>query len=393
LITPVVLLVGTDRLAAAIKGELQARNVEVRDVKSPARGELTVTSDELGAAQAMLLVEDDDAANVDNALSTRRLAPHLPLVVRLFDPALAAYLQETVDAVTILSVSSVTAPAFIEAAEATLKGTAEGGAVRAGLKAILSLRETRRRWRPDRVMVGAFVTLVLFVGGAASFFSASLNLSLLDSIYFVWTTITTVGYGDIALRDASSTAKVIGMFVMFGGAAFMALLFSVFADWVLARRLEVLSGRVRVRGRGHVVIVGGGNIGFRVADGLAAGGYRTVVLEKNAEGRHLTALRAKGHAVIVADATREETLALAGVSRAAAILALTESESTNLYVVLAIRAQSKRVPIVMRTSSVELSNHVTEHGEAIAIAPFAVAARAFAAAALDSATRFGGGRA
>ena len=121
-----------------------------------------------------------------------------------------------------------------------------------------------------------------------------------------------------------------------------------------------------------------------MAGGLAREGHRIVVIERNAEGRHLSTLRAQGHSVIVADATREETLDLAGVSRSAAVLALTESESTNLYVVLAIRAQNKRVPIIMRTSSVELSNHVTEHGDAIAIAPFAVAARAFTQAAIDA---------
>ena len=142
--SPVVLLVGTDRLAAAIRGELKYRNIDVRDLASPDRGELAATAHELQTAQALLLVNDDDPANVDIALSVRRLAPALPIVVRLFDPALAAYLQGTTAAITILSVSMVTAPSFVDATERALTAEASPRADCADVPAVVSARPRRR---------------------------------------------------------------------------------------------------------------------------------------------------------------------------------------------------------------------------------------------------------
>ena len=59
----------------------------------------------LESVSILVLSADDDAGNVDLALTVRRLRPDLPAVVRVFDEALAAYLRYTLDRLTILSMS------------------------------------------------------------------------------------------------------------------------------------------------------------------------------------------------------------------------------------------------------------------------------------------------
>jgi Trk K+ transport system NAD-binding subunit len=130
------------------------------------------------------------------------------------------------------------------------------------------------------------------------------------------------------------------------------------------------------------VIAGAGNLGFRVANLLVAQGRRVVIIERNQDSRNLSALRADGHHVIVADATDEQILDLAGVERAGAILVLTDSDAINLQIVLLLRARAVAAPVVIKMVSPELSAHVSLRGDGVALSPIAVAAQAFADAAL-----------
>jgi voltage-gated potassium channel Kch len=298
----------------------------------------------------------------------------LPLVARVFDEALGSYLAGKVERLTVLSMSQVAAPVFAEAALRAV-GASAGPVPRRA-------RPQLRRSRPDRVLVGAIVGLLLVVIPATFFFARVLHLRIVDALYFVWTTVMTVGYGDISLREASDLAKIVGMLLMLAGAAFVATLFAFLTGWVVTRRLEVLHGRVRVRGQGHLVIAGAGNMGFRVASLLVAQGRRVVIIERNPDSRNLSALRADGHHVILADATEETILDLAGIERAGAVLLLTDSDAVNLQIALVLRARATAAPVVVKMVSPELSAHVCERGDGIALSPIALAAQAFADAAL-----------
>lgn len=367
-----VLLEGGGRLAAAIAQRLETAGATVERVVVGEHGH--GSTEHLMRAAVLVLAADDDAGNVDRALWVRRVRPDLPLVARVFDEALASYLAK-VERLTVLSMSQVAAPVFADAALRALDKPAPATATRRPSR-------RRRRSRLDRVLVGALVGLGLVVVPATFFFARVLNLRIVDALYFVWTTVMTVGYGDISLRETSDGAKIIGMLLMLAGAAFVATLFAFLTGWVVTRRLDVLHGRVRVRGQGHTVIAGAGNLGYRVANLLGSQGRRVVVIERNQDGRNLSALRADGYHVIVADATDEQILELAGVDRAGAVLVLTDSDAVNLQIALLLRARSARAPVVLKMVSAELSAHVTERGDGIALSPIAVAAQAFADAAL-----------
>ena len=229
---------------------------------------------------------------------------------------------------------------------------------------------------------GAALTLAGVVAAATVFFTKTLGLRVLDAFYFVWTTVMTVGYGDITLHSAPDSAKVVGMVLMLVGAAFLAVLFAFFTSWVMSQRKDALKGLMQVRWKGHVVLAGGGHMGIGVADLLAAAGRRIVVIEREEDRPHIEMLRAAGHRVIIADATKAEILKLAGVKRAAALVALTDADPTNLHIALLARAQQADLTIIMRAESAELSAYVNEHKTAVAVSSVAVTADEFAANAL-----------
>jgi len=403
-VKPAVIVAGLEPLGLAIAGRLVAAGVETRAITSPAdapgalpeleqlgvrvipgsvRTVRALEAAGLASASALVLAADNDAENVDAALLVRRLREDLPLVVRLFDPDLTAYLHDTLPRVTVLSMSALSAPVF---ADLALRALAEPRSAPEAQRASPATGEPgRRRAIPvDRVLARILAAFVLIVVGSAAYFAYSLNLRFLDAFYFVWTTVTTVGYGDIALRDASDLAKLVGMVVMFAGAAFIAALYALFTGSVVSRRLDAIRGRVPVRGHGHIVVAGAGNVGVRVARLLAGHGHRLVVVERDGESRHVSTLRADGHHVIVADASIDATLDLARIETAAAVLALTDSDATNLHVALAARRRHPGVPVVVRLASPELSAHVAGRHDALAVSPLAIAGEAFTRAAVES---------
>lgn len=400
----VTLVAGLGALSLAIVERLRAAGAEVRAIASPdearrlghelerlgvpvttgsARSAGTLRAVGVESAAVLLLAADEDAENVDAALAARRLRHDLPLVVRLFDTALVAYLEETLPRAVFLSMSGVAAPVFVAMA---LRALAERAPAEAGAPRGRAARRTLGRPRVDRTLRRVAPGLAVCVALAVAYFAYALELRVIDAFYFVGTTVTTVGYGDIALRDASDPAKLVGVALMVAGAALLAVLYALVAEQVLARRLRALRGRVPTRERGHVVVTGAGNIGFRVAGALAERGHRVVIVERDGDSRNIAALQASGHHVIVGDVLVDETLELAGVGTAGVVLALTDSDATNLHTVLAVRRRNPAVPVVTRLISPELSAHVSTRHEAGAASPVAIAGEAFARAVLAAAT-------
>lgn len=365
-----ILIAGSGQLAVAIEQRVRAIGQRVERLR-PCGDDTDGLDEELcRRTEVLVLAADDDAGNVDLALKARRMKPGLRLVVRLFDTALAAYLEEAIPDVRILSMSRITAPVLAAAARRLLDEPSASTRTRC-----LHARSTRP-FKADRILLGALLSLFLLVFPSALFFSKALDLSYIDALYFVWTTVMTVGYGDISLRDAPAGVKLFGMALMLAGASFIAVLFALLSDWVLSRRLDMLYGRTRERGSGHVIIVGAGNIGLSVAELLAADGKRVVIIERSADSRNIAALRLAGHHAIIADATRRETLELAALERAALIVTVTEVDAINLQI--ALHAREVNVPVIMRMASPELSALVSERGDGIAFSLIVEAAEAFA---------------
>jgi hypothetical protein len=366
-----ILIAGSGQLAACIEQRVRASGHPVERLR-PCGDDADVLDPALcQRADVLVLAADDDAGNVDLALRARRIKPGLRLVVRLFDTALAAYLEEAIPDVRILSMSRITAPVLVAAVRRMLDEPSAPTRTMCHRHA-----RSTRPFQADRILLGALLSLFLLVFPSALFFSKALDLSYIDALYFVWTTVMTVGYGDISLRDAPAGVKLFGMALMLAGASFIAVLFALLSDWVLSRRLDMIYGRTRERGSGHVIIVGAGNIGLRVAELLAADGTRLVIIERSADNRNIAALRLAGHHTIIADATHRETLELAALERAALIVTVTEVDAINLQI--ALHAREMNVPVIMRMASPELSALVSERGDGIAFSLIIEAAEAFA---------------
>lgn len=376
---------GEDVRVLASAAEVTAYAHELQHLAVPASIGAARSAGELEAAglrevDALVLTADDDAENVDAALTARRLRPDLLLVARVFDPALATYLEETEPGLRVMSVSGIAAPRFADLAiQAVEKGTDQ-----ADTSARRAQPPFRRRARGfgDPLAMRFAIAALMVVLLAVVFFALELRVGWLDSLYFVTETVTTTGYGDFAMKNASVPGKIATILLMIAGAGGLAVTWALIAGAIVARRIDVLHGRVPERGRGHVVIAGAGNVGFRVAQLLAEADRRVVVIERHAESRNAAQLRSEGHHVITGDASIADTFDLAGIDRASVVLALTDSDATNLKVALSVRDRGLATPVIVRLLSAELSAHLHGRRGIVTVSPVAVASATFAEVAV-----------
>jgi Trk K+ transport system NAD-binding subunit len=191
------------------------------------------------------------------------------------------------------------------------------------------------------------------------------RISLLDAVYFTVETVTTVGYGDYSFRGEPSWLVVFAVLLMLAGALFVAVFFALVTNMLVSRRIEESLGRQKITAlRGHVLVIGLGTVGLRVARQLHDAGRDVVVIEKNERNRHLGQLRALRVPVIIADATLPEVLASARLAAASAVAVLTSDDLANLETGLAVRDQLgprwPATPVVLRIFDPQLAHSVKE---------------------------------
>jgi Trk K+ transport system NAD-binding subunit len=120
-------------------------------------------------------------------------------------------------------------------------------------------------------------------------------------------------------------------------------------------RLTTLVGRRSAPGRGHVIIVGFGQIGYRLARDLRAHGVPVLGVERDPEAPCIRLARSAGVPVAIGRGDDRETLERVGIRRCAAVAAVTSSDLVNVAVGLAADDLAPSVPLVLRLGDGEVA--------------------------------------
>jgi len=149
-----------------------------------------------------------------------------------------------------------------------------------------------------------------------------------------------------------------------------------------------LTGRIRGEPRprgGHVIVVGGGDVGTRVAGGLHDLGFDVVLIDQNHAARGVAFARNLGMPVVLGDAPSERVLRRAGVDSAIALISATSNDIVNLETAMQARAmRGEDLRIVLRLFDDDLARRVSETlGNVVSRSVSYLAAPAFAVAMLE----------
>jgi Trk K+ transport system NAD-binding subunit len=189
------------------------------------------------------------------------------------------------------------------------------------------------------------------------------HLGLLDALYFTVETISTVGFGDFSFSGQGPWIELFGIALILLGAAMVTTVFTLITNMLVSRRIEQSLGRARVTDMaGHTVLIGLGDVGMRVLEGLVQRGQQVVVIEREESNRYLNQARGLRVPVIVGDATLRSTLELVNLRTAASVAILTSDDLTNIETGLAVRDMFgggwREVPVVLRVFDRELGQRV-----------------------------------
>jgi len=239
-------------------------------------------------------------------------------------------------------------------------------------------------WRDaSPVVKGMLSGFLVLIAISVVVFWLGMGLSPVDALYFVVTTVTTTGYGDITPRDQATWLKVYACLLMVLGSATVATFYSLITDFVITSRFRHLLGRRRVPESGHVVVIGMGNVGYRVVQELAAAGVEVVALDRDSEAPYLAAVREQA-AIITGDARLPDVLAKANIQGSRAVIAVSGDDAANLSIGLAAHQLNPQVRTIVRLFDPDFARKV-ESSLSVngAMGASRIAAPTFVAAALE----------
>jgi len=203
--------------------------------------------------------------------------------------------------------------------------------------------------RSSGVLRFAFVALNgLFIASVAVFHQYLPGRpSWIDSIYFTVTMMTTVGFGDFSLKDAPWWLKLFGCAIMIAGAALVAIVFSLVTDYIVSARVDQALGRRKTPLQDHIVVVGLGDVGTRVAEELVRAGESVIAIERDPDHESIPGLQDKMQ-VVIGDANRESAMHQANVSQASVVIVTTTNDLTSLRIAHEAEALNPLVRTIVR---------------------------------------------
>jgi Trk K+ transport system NAD-binding subunit len=189
---------------------------------------------------------------------------------------------------------------------------------------------------------------VAFFTIALTFFHFALHQTWPGSAFDVAETMTSAGFGDSTVVSRGIAATIGAVVVMIAGTVFTSIFIGYVSAAITRAQWTALQGLRRIRGRGHVVVCGGGRTGGAVVNLLTAAGKRVVVVDSHPDPTLIRLARQSSIDLLTGDATNEDVLALCDVAHACAVVALTNSDPGNLEIALGARAIRPDVPLVVR---------------------------------------------
>jgi voltage-gated potassium channel len=194
--------------------------------------------------------------------------------------------------------------------------------------------------------------------------------SILDSLYLTAQTVTTVGFGDIAPRTVAG--RLFATFFMVVGVGIVLYALTSAVQSIIQSELVATFGQRRLtrkmsKLRNHFIICGAGRVGSHLIRSLQGSNDGFIVIESNTD--KVAELLNLGIAVLVRDATLEESLREAGVEHARGLAACLPNDADNVYVVLTARDLNPKIHIVARAAEEQAEAKLIRAGANRVVAP------------------------
>jgi Trk K+ transport system NAD-binding subunit len=292
---------------------------------------------------AVVVVTREDVLALRLTLLVEHLRPDLALWVTMFDRTIARELHHEMPAVHVIS------PAELVAADVAQKLSAAVGKPVARGRTGMALVDDALRLL---VRAGAGIVAALVIEGTIG--AIALHEGFVNALYFSTRAVATVA-GTPGAERAAAWYKVVSVLDTLAALALVAVFTAALVRRVSRPRLTTLLGARAAPARHHVLLIGFGQVGFRLAQDLRRRGIAVLGVERDADAPCVRLARAAGIPVAIGRGDDRETLERVGIRRCAAVAAVTSDDLVNVAVGLAATDLAPGVPLVLRLGDGEVA--------------------------------------
>ncbi|BCR36255.1 potassium channel family protein [Mariniplasma anaerobium] len=197
------------------------------------------------------------------------------------------------------------------------------------------------------VLWGLIMITIIF--GAAIGYTLILDVPFVDGLYMTIITISTVGYGEVALMTPlAKLFSIIFIIISVGMVGYLVKAsFDFFGEnnfnqtW---RRKKMLKEINKLKD--HIIICGGGETGINVIKQMMKRDVDIVVVDN--DEKIIETLKELKCPHIFDDATKEEVLIQAGLKEAKGIITTLSTDADNVFVVLTAKQLNPNIHIISR---------------------------------------------
>jgi voltage-gated potassium channel len=251
-------------------------------------------------------------------------------------------------------------------------------------------RNWRAVWRDTLLLVRDFrAPLLLFalliIGGGLSYYYLARQAgepltSRVEAIYVVLTMVFlqgSIGFPNTwYLQIFYFIVPLFGIGILAQGLADFGILFfnrkSRSKEWEMA---------VASTFSNHIILIGLGHLGFRVAEKLHELNQDVVVIEANPKDNLVASVQAMNIPVVQGDGAREDILNAAAVQQARVIMLCTQNDNLNLQMAVKARSLNPKIQVIIRIFDDDFASALQKQFGFSAISATGMAAPAFAATA------------
>lgn len=369
-----ILVIGHTDVGRRACSLLQEAGTSTIHLDDPSDSELR-TALHSGVSGVAVLLHDDIRA-LRYSLVIEHLRPGIRLFVAIFDRTVRLQLESNVPNCVVLSPASIAVPSIVAAAIAPehqairrRRSSAEAEwvaidasgddhqealvttfSVAVGLRLRGLAGRLRGQLHPydsgSSVLLGGAFGLLLII--AIDTLVGFRHNSLIRALYDATRTTATISAPALEENPAELIwATVAALLVMGFTAAFAAGI----VHHLLSGRHVALFGRRVVPRTGHVIVVGMGQVGIRLAQELRALGVAVLGIERFPDASGLPLARDLGIPVIIGDATSRRVLKRAAIGGSIALVAAGSEERDSIAVALAATAVAPGLQVVLRAGA------------------------------------------
>ena len=341
-----ILVIGHDQLTEVAQRALNTAGANVTYLRDPHDRALRRALDD--EVDAVVVISNDDHVSLRLALVVENVRPGVPLVVTVFGRIVASQLERAVQNVRVMSmadmvVPSLAGPCFDDRLLSVSRRDEGFAGVRTGsdgpeLVPIEPYVPSRGQWLltnlvsiinpfevSARILMAGLLGFLLILLLDMAVLAIALDESLVDAFYSATKTIVTVGPNP-QVDDGPGWLKVFSALAMLAGLAFTAVFTAGVVNRLLDRRLTAIAGRRAVPRRDHVVVVGLGQVGLRLALLLRELGVPVLVVENDPENLHVKRAKDYGIPIVLGRGGSRFLLKRLSLGRARALAAVTSDE-------------------------------------------------------------------